>query len=106
MTGGRTAAWSSHHPSAHRSTRATFIASGRCSGTVPPVKFHELRHTCVSLLLEVGVSPRVVMEIVGHAGLDMTMNTYGHVRLEVTRDALDQLGGLFIDQAQEDDEAS
>lgn len=43
------------------------------------------------------------MKIVGHAELDMTMNAQGHIRLAGTRDPL---GGLFIDQAPEDDKAS
>jgi integrase len=41
---------------------------------VPAVRLHDTRHTCVSLLLSLGVHPRVVMEIVGHAGIEMTMN--------------------------------
>lgn len=64
---------------------------------MPAVKFHELRHSMISLLTELGVAPRVIMEIAGHAQLDVTMNTYSHVRLEAKQDALDQLGGLFGD---------
>jgi integrase len=45
----------------------------------------------VSLLLALGVHPRVMMEIVGHSGIEMTMNVYGHVNLDVQRDALDTL---------------
>lgn len=64
---------------------------------MPAVKFHELRHSMISLLTELGVAPRVIMEIAGHAQLDVTMNTYSHVRLEAKQEALDQLGGLFSD---------
>lgn len=42
-----------------------------------------------------GVPPRTVMEIVGHSGLKMTMNVYGHVSLDSRRDALDRLAGLL-----------
>ncbi len=38
-----------------------------------------------------GVHPRVVMEIAGHSGIEMTMNVYGHVNLETQRKALDDL---------------
>jgi integrase len=55
------------------------------------VQLHGLRHTCVSLLLSLGVHPRVVMEIVGHSAVEMTMNVYGHVNLDAQRAALNQL---------------
>ncbi|ALE78642.1 integrase [Pseudonocardia sp. AL041005-10] len=55
------------------------------------VRLHDLRHTCVSLLLSLGVHPRIVMEIVGHSAIEMTMNVYGHVTLDSQRDALDLL---------------
>jgi integrase len=55
------------------------------------VPLHALRHTCVSLLLALGIHPRVVMEIVGHSAIEMTMNVYGHVNLGTQRAALDRL---------------
>jgi integrase len=57
--------------------------------------WHDLRHTCVTLLLQLGVPPRVVMEIVGHSTLDMTRRVYGHVSLDAQRNALGQLGDLL-----------
>ena len=62
---------------------------------IRPVRLHDLRHTCVSLLLSLGVHPRVVMEIVGHSAIEMTMNVYGHVNLETQRRALDGLDGVL-----------
>jgi integrase len=59
------------------------------------VRLHDLRHTCVTLLLQLGVPPRVVMEIVGHSTLEMTMRVYGHVSLDAQRNALGQLGDLL-----------
>jgi integrase len=55
------------------------------------VRLHDMRHTCVTLVLSLGVHPRVVMEIVGHSAMDMTMNVYAHVSLDVPRQALDVL---------------
>ena len=43
------------------------------------IRFHDLRHTCATLLLAQGVAPRVVMEILGHSRIALTMNTYTHV---------------------------
>jgi len=62
---------------------------------VPAVRLHDLRHTCVSMLLTLGVNPRVVMEIVGHSALEMTMNVYAHVAVDEQRSALDRLDGLL-----------
>ncbi len=55
------------------------------------VQLHGLRHTCVSLLLELGGHPRTVMEIVGHSAMEMTMNVYGHVNVDAQRAVLDHL---------------
>jgi hypothetical protein len=44
--------------------------------------------------LSLGVPPRVVMEIAGHAAIEMTMNVNGHVALDDRRAALDRLNGL------------
>lgn len=61
------------------------------------VRLHDLRHTCVSLLLALGVSPRVVMDIVGHSAIEMTMNVYAHVSLDNQRTALDLLNAQLVD---------
>jgi integrase len=46
---------------------------------VRQIRFHDLRHTCATLLLSRGVSVRMVMDIMGHSQIAVTMNTYGHV---------------------------
>jgi integrase len=56
------------------------------------VRFHDLRHTCVTLLLDLGVPPHVVREIAGHSDIDVTMTIYAHVSLEEKRKALRKLG--------------
>jgi integrase len=62
---------------------------------VPKVRLHDLRHRSVSLLVSLGMNPRVVMEIVGHSALEMTMNVYGHIAVDQQREARDKLDGLF-----------
>jgi integrase len=56
------------------------------------VRFHHLRPTCVTFLLDLRVPPHVVREIVGHSDIDVTMTIYAHVSLEEKRKALAQLG--------------
>ena len=46
---------------------------------IEPITFHWLRHTFATLALESGASLRTVSEILGHAHVSTTMNTYWHV---------------------------
>ena len=43
------------------------------------IRFHDLRHSAASLLLTVGVHPKIVQEILGHTQISMTMDIYSHV---------------------------
>ncbi|MEV4455064.1 tyrosine-type recombinase/integrase [Microbispora sp. NPDC049633] len=56
------------------------------------MRFHDLRHTCVTLLLNLGVPPQVVRDIVGHSDIEVTMTIYAHVSLDDKRRALGKLG--------------
>lgn len=56
-------------------------------------RFHDLRHTCVTLLLSMGIPPNVVREIVGHSDIGVTMEIYAHASLDEKRKALDWLNG-------------
>jgi integrase len=53
------------------------------------IRFHELRHTCASVMAKVGVMPRYAQDRLGHADVSLTMNTYTHIlpdtRAEVAR---------------------
>jgi integrase len=56
------------------------------------VRFHDIRHTCVSLLLDLGVAPHIVRDIVGHSDIEVTMTIYAHAALGEKRRALGKLG--------------
>jgi integrase len=45
---------------------------------LPEIRFHDLRHTCATLLLGRGVHPKLVQELLGHATIAMTLDTYSH----------------------------
>jgi integrase len=61
-------------------------------------RFHDLRHSCATLLLVQGVSPRVVMDVLGHSQIALTMNTYSHVIPELKRDAATRMDDLIADR--------
>ncbi len=46
---------------------------------LPHIRFHDLRHTCATLLLAKGVHPKFVQELLGHATIAITLDTYSHV---------------------------
>jgi integrase len=46
---------------------------------LPPIRFHDLRHTCATLLLSRNVHPKYVQELLGHASISQTLDTYSHV---------------------------
>ena len=62
---------------------------------LPQRRFHDLRHSCATLLLAQGVSPRVVMDVLGHSQIGLTMNTYAHVVPELRREAADRMDRLL-----------
>ena len=59
------------------------------------VRFHDLRHTCASLLLAAGVHPKVVQERLGHATVGITLDTYSHVVGSLQREAADRIDELL-----------
>ena len=46
---------------------------------LPRIRFHDLRHTCATLLLSQGVHPKVVQELLGHSQISITLGVYSHV---------------------------
>ncbi len=46
---------------------------------LPHIRFHELRHSCASLLLNEGFTLKDVQEWMGHSDIKMTANIYGHL---------------------------
>ena len=53
------------------------------------VRFHDLRHSCISLLLARGVPVKVVSEMAGHADISVTLPVYGHVLPDMQSTAAD-----------------
>jgi integrase len=47
--------------------------------SLPDIRLHDLRHTCATLLLARGVHPKFVQELLGHATISITLDTYSHV---------------------------
>ncbi len=61
----------------------------RKAGLPHSVRFHDLRHSCISLLLARGVPIKVVSEMAGHADVSITLSVYGHVLPDMQSTAAD-----------------
>ena len=57
------------------------------------LRFHDLRHTFASLLLQQGESPVYVKEQMGHSSIQVTVDLYGHLIPGGNKQAVDRLDG-------------
>jgi integrase len=64
----------------------------RNAGLPHSVRFHDLRHSCISLLLAKGVPIKGVSEMAGHADISVTLSVYGHVLPDMQGTAADGMG--------------
>jgi integrase len=62
---------------------------------LPPMRFHDLRHSAATLLLAEGVHPKVVQERLGHSTIAVTMDVYSHVMPTLQKDAAERLDRLL-----------
>jgi integrase len=58
---------------------------------LPKIRFHDLRHTFATLLLSRGTQPKVVQEMLGHADISQTMDTYSHVLPDMQKRAVSEM---------------
>jgi integrase len=45
---------------------------------LPGIRWHDLRHTCATLLLSRGTHPKLVQHLLGHASIQLTLDRYSH----------------------------
>lgn len=62
---------------------------------LPRIRMHDLRHSTASILLERGVSPRVVADLLGHSKIATTLGIYSHVTARLVTTATDAMGALM-----------
>ena len=60
-------------------TGGPFLRLLKRAGLPEKTRFHDLRHTCATLLLGKSVDPKIVQELLGHATISITLDTYSHV---------------------------
>jgi integrase len=59
------------------------------------LRFHDLRHTCASLLIAAGAHPKAIQEHLGHKDIQTTFNVYGHLLPSAQEALAAALDGVF-----------
>ena len=62
---------------------------------LPHIRFHDLRHSAASMMLAANVNPKIVQELLGHASISTTMDTYSHVLPSLQADAVERMERLL-----------
>jgi integrase len=63
---------------------------------LPEIRFHDLRHTSASLMLQEGIHPKIVQERLGHSKISITLDTYSHVLPGIQEEAAQRLDELIV----------
>lgn len=77
----------------YRTTEAAVEVALRL--TLPPIRFHDLRHGAATMLLAAGVPIKFVSEILGHASVSFTMDIYAVVAEEMAEDATRRIAAFI-----------
>jgi len=64
---------------------------------IEPIRFHDLRHTAATLLLEQGMHPKIVSEMLGHSTIAITLDLYSHVTSAMHKQAAEAMEKIFRD---------
>jgi len=88
--------WPDGHPYSPDFVSQKF-ASLLAAHNLPHIRFHELRHSCASLLISLGYSLKDVQEWLGHSNIKTTADVYSH--LDITRKVgiADTLAKILVD---------
>ncbi|HWD43244.1 MAG TPA: tyrosine-type recombinase/integrase [Actinomycetota bacterium] len=75
-----------------------FVRHAKRAG-LPPIRLHDLRQSVASILLARGVHPKAVSDMLGHATIALTLDTYSHVILSLQQEAASVVVAAVLDPA-------
>lgn len=84
------------HSNFYRRTFKPTVESAAATGTIPNgLRFHDLRHTCVALLVAQGAHPMAIKERLGHSSITVTLDQYGHLMPSIDEALAEGLDGTY-----------
>lgn len=60
------------------------------------IRFHDLRHTCASLLLSNGISMKQIQIWLGHSTFSTTADIYAHLDFSAQEQSAATMGAMFV----------
>lgn len=68
---------------------------------LPHMRFHDLRHSTATLLLTLGVHPKIVQELLGHSQIFVTLDIYSHILPTLQKEAMQQFNDALAHPSDE-----
>ncbi|MFC1983573.1 site-specific integrase [Chloroflexota bacterium] len=65
------------------------------------IRLHDCRHTHASIMLRQGIHPKIVSERLGHASIQITLDTYSHVVPGIQQQAAERFDAAFTNRYNE-----
>ena len=62
------------------------------------VRFHDLRHTYASLLIDQDENIKYIQKQMGHSSIKTTLDIYGHLMVDVNKEAANRLGNVIFNK--------
>jgi integrase len=87
--------WQDGRPVHPDTVRERFARLAAAAG-LPPIRFHDLRHSYATAALRAGVHPKIVSHRIGHASAAFTLNVYSHVTPGMDRAAAADVAALVL----------
>ena len=62
---------------------------------ITDIRFHDLRHTAATMMIESGISIKIVQDILGHSNLATTADIYSHISENAKEKAMRQMEEVY-----------
>jgi integrase len=85
--------------------RNKFLPTLKWAG-IPKIRFHDLRHTYASLLIDQGEQPKYIQTQMGHSSINITFDIYGHLMRGANEEAARKLGDTIFGKKKKDDSSN
>ncbi len=69
---------------------------------LPHMHFHDLRHSAATILISMGIHPKVIQELLGHSDISITLGIYGHLFPSMQQDVVERWQDMFGEKNEDD----